>query len=72
MTVADLSRAQLVTLKQFYMSELVNEGAYAEIMGVEWDEPSWGELAAADELIPDETVFEHYAGITFSDDDLPE
>lgn len=72
MTVADLSRAQLVTLKQFYMAELVNEGAYAEIMGVEWDEPSWGELAEADKLIPDETVFEHYAGITFSDDDFPE
>ena len=70
MDVRELSREQLIELKEHYMIELVNEGTYAEVMGVDWNEPSMGEIIAADELISDEVIFEHYAGYTFSDGDF--
>ena len=72
MDVTELSREQLTGLKQHYLIELASEGDYAEVMGVEWDEPSWGEIAAADEIVPDELVFDYYAGILFSEDDFAE
>lgn len=34
MTVRELNRDQLHELKQVYYSELVNEGTFAEVMGV--------------------------------------
>ena len=70
MDVRELSREQLIELKEHYMIELVNEGTYAEVMGVDWDEPSMGEIAAADELISDEVIFENYAGYIFGSDDF--
>lgn len=70
MDVRDLSREQLIELKEHYMIELADEGIYAEIMGVDWDEPSMGEIANADELIPDDVIFNHYEGFTFSDEDF--
>ena len=70
MDVRELTREQLVELKQNYMSELVNEGTFAEVMGRDYDEPSYGDLAEADELITDEFIFEYYAGTDFVNDDF--
>ena len=70
MTVDQLTRDQVIELKQAYMGELVNEGKFAETFGVEYDEPSWGDLANADELVSDAVVEEHYAGIDFVSDDF--
>lgn len=70
MSVYELNREQLVELKQAYMTELVNEGTYAEIMGTDNDEPSYGELLAADMLISDEFIQNYYGGYTFSEDDF--
>ena len=41
MDVHDLSRDQLIELKQNYFTELVNEGTFAEVVGRDYDEPSW-------------------------------
>ena len=68
--VDELTREELIELKEAYMCELVNEGTYGETFGVEWNEPSWGEIAASDELVPDEVVFEHYSGVSFVDEDF--
>lgn len=68
--VTELTRDELIELKQNYLIQLSDCGEYAEIMGVEWDAPSWGELAAADEIISDEIVFEHYSGIGFVEEDF--
>ena len=54
MDVRDLSREQLVELKQHYISELVNEGTFAEVMNRDYDEPSYSDLANADEIVPDD------------------
>lgn len=60
-TVYDLSRDQLVELKQTYLCQLMETGE--ECL-------SWGELAAADDIIPDAVIYDHYAGVTFTDDDF--
>ena len=68
--VSDLCRDCLVELKIDYMVELVNEGTFAEVMEVDYNEPSYGDIADADEIIPDDFIFEHYAGIGFVPDDF--
>lgn len=57
MNVAELSRNQLIELKQAYLTE--NQ-----------DTVYMSELAFADELVSDETIFEEYAGYEFSEDDF--
>lgn len=68
--VTELTREQLEELKQDYMGELVNEGTFREVMDADCDEPSYWHLAMADELIPDEFIFEYYAGVGFVNDDF--
>lgn len=70
MTYSELTRDQRIFLKCAYMVELVNEGTFAEVMNVDYDEPSWGDLDHADELIPDDVIEEHYGNICFSKDDF--
>ena len=61
MTVRELNRDQLTELKQHMVSD--------EIYNTEERTASYGELAEA-ESIPDEKVFEHYAGTEFVEDDF--
>ena len=68
--VTELSRAQLRELKKAFMIELVNDESYAGFFGVDHNEPSWGELANADSMVSDETIYNHYAGTSFTEDDL--
>lgn len=70
MTYSELTRDQLIFLKCHYMTELVNEGTFAEVMGVDYDEPSYGDLFDADELIPDDVIEEYYGDMEFSEDDF--
>lgn len=70
MDVRDLSREQLVELKCDYMTELTNEGIFAEIMNRDYDSPSYWDLANADEFVSDEVIFEHYSGTDFVNDDF--
>ena len=61
MTVRELNRDQLTELKQRMVDDEINE--------TEGRSASYGELADA-ESIPDEKVFEHYAGTEFVEDDF--
>ena len=70
MDVHDLSRDQLIELKQNYMVELANNGEFAEVMGVDYDNPSYEDMADADELISDEDIFRHYGDYTFTEEDF--
>lgn len=70
MDVHDLSRDQLIELKQNYFTELVNEGTFAEVVGRDYDEPSWWDLANADDIVPDDVIFRNYEGIHFVNDDF--
>lgn len=70
MTVQDLNRDQLAELKCSYYSELVNEGIFGEIIGRDYDEPSYYDLAFVNDIVSDEFIFEHYEGISFVEDDF--
>lgn len=70
MNVQDLSREQLVELKQRYLTQLADEGSYAEVLDVDYDEPSYGDLADADDIVPDEIIFTHYEDTYFVPDDF--
>lgn len=70
MTVQDLTRDQFTELKCFYYSELVNEGIFGEIIGRDYDEPSYYDLAFVDDIVSDEFIFKHYEGMIFSEDDF--
>lgn len=61
MHVSELNRDQLTELKQSYFiqhNEEVGEGT------------SYDELARADSIISDETIYEAYSGINFTEDDF--
>ena len=61
MSVTELNREQLTELKQAYLTELFDRDGL---------EPSWGELADADQLIPDAELFEAYEGCIFAPGDF--
>lgn len=70
MNVQDLNREQLTFLKQEYMTQLADEGTFAEVLGVDYDEPSYADLANADEIVPDDVVFEEWEGTNFVEEDF--
>lgn len=72
MNVFELNREQLIQLKQNYLVQLADEGLFAEMFGVDYDAPSWGDMANADELVPDDVIFEHYRDSRFVTDDFSE
>ena len=70
MTVTELNRQQLIQLKQRYLTELADEGTFAEILDVDYDEPSYSDLANADEIVPDDVVFRNWEGVNFVEEDF--
>ena len=62
MTVRELSREQMLQLKQ----EMIDDELYES----EGRGASYGELADADGLVSDDAVYGRYAGTEFSDDDF--
>ena len=70
MDVLELSRDQLIELKQNYLTQLADEGSYAEVLDVDYNEPSYGDLTNADEIVPDDVIFHEYEGIDFVPDDF--
>lgn len=65
MNVTELNRDQLIELKQSYLEVLNESGEHEEIVGV-----SYYELANADEIVPDDVIFDNYSGVVFCDDDF--
>ena len=70
MTVHELNREQLIQLKQQYLCQLAEEGCYAEVRGVPYDEPSYGDLADADEIVSDDVIFRNYDDVYFTEEDF--
>lgn len=70
MDVTELTREQLVELKCNYMGMLADEGTFAEVLNRDYDEPSYADLAEADDIIPDEVIFRNYEGVYFVNDDF--
>lgn len=70
MKVTELNREQLTFLKQAYMTQLADEGMFAEMFDVDYDEPSYADLANADELVPDDVIYDHYEDSDFVEEDF--
>lgn len=70
MKVTELNREQLTQLKQQYLWILADEGTFAEVLDVDYDEPSYGDLANADEIVPDDVVFRQWEGTDFVEEDF--
>lgn len=64
MYVEELNREQIDQLKESYAAQLYDTGDYKDI-GI-----SYNELLNSHVSIPDDIIFEHYAGISFSEDDF--
>lgn len=60
MTTHELTREQIIKLKQDYL--MFHDDKEHSV--------SWGELANADELVTDETIHENYGYITFAEEDF--
>lgn len=50
--------------------KLADEGTFAEVMDVDYDAPSYGDLANADEIVPDDVIGREYEGVCFVEDDF--
>lgn len=70
MTVSELTREQLYRLKVNYLYQLADEGVYAEVVGVQYDEPSCDDILRADEIVPDNTIFEQHESTVFTEEDF--
>ena len=70
MEIRELSSEQMLELKQRYLTQLADEGSYAEILGVDYDEPSYWDLAHADKIVPDDLIFRQYEGVDFVPEDF--
>lgn len=70
MSVRELNREQKEALKQMYMIEKADKGEYQSAFNVDWDNPSYGEMSSADEIVSDEEIYTEYEGIDFVDADF--
>lgn len=77
-TFDELSAAQITSLKQRYLYKLSDEGMLNEVL---YDRPeddedpekagvSYGELANADNLVPDDLLREEYGDTMFTEEDF--
>ena len=68
----ELSDAQKHDMKEAYIIRLADEGKFVEVIygdGSEERGPSWGELANADKLIPDDVMRDQ--GVDYMPEDCP-
>ena len=70
MKVNDLNRDRLIELKQNYPCRLADEGQFSEITGRDYDAPSYGDLADADDIVPDDVILREYDGVEFTEEDF--
>ena len=70
MLVTELSREQLVELKERFLVLLADEGIFAEVVQRDYDAPSYDDMANADAIVPDEAVFRELEGVNFTSDDF--
>ena len=64
MTVQELNREQYKELCQAYITEFWTDDAHGTKL------PSMSELACADELVAEDVIYSHYAGINFVPEDF--
>lgn len=64
MTVRELNPAQYKELCQDYITRFWADDEH------DTTEPSWYDLACADEIVAEDIIYKYYDGIEFTDDDF--
>lgn len=70
MTLYELNPEQINELAGAYLSRLADEGSFSEIVGVDYDEPSYSDLARASEIVPFDVLEREYESTKFVDEDF--
>lgn len=70
MTYDDLTREQKNQIAGNYLCRLADEGVFAEVMGVDYDEPSWHDMIFAVDIVPDDVMRREYDGVYFTEGDF--
>lgn len=70
MKVNELNRDQKIQLKQAYLYDLADRGIFARVMDVDYNDPSYLDLARADDLVSDYVINEKYKGVEFTEEDF--
>lgn len=70
MTIYELNPEQINELAGNYLSRLADEGAFSEIVGVDYDAPTWDDMARASEIVPFDVLEREYGSTEFTDDDF--
>lgn len=70
MKVTELNREQIIQLKQRRLIFMADRGCYARYLNVDYDAPSYEDMARADELVEDWEIFEEYEWCEFTEDDF--
>ena len=63
MSIYELNREQMEYIKANWLDSYLMEHENRNI--------SWGEMAEADSIVPDDTMFEEYSGTDFVEEDFP-
>ena len=70
MEYSELTERQKTQLAGDYLVRLADEGVFAEVMGVDYDAPSYGDMAEALSLVPEDVMEREFGGISFTEDDF--
>ena len=70
MNIHELNAEQRLELKQRYLCILADEGTFAEVLDTDHDEPSYWDLAHADEIVPDDVIERQWEDCEFVEEDF--
>lgn len=70
LSVYELNRDQMRELKERYLTQLADEGSFAEVMDVDYDAPSYWDIMHADDIVPDDVIYKQCEGVSFVPDDF--
>ena len=66
----ELTHEQKNQLAGAYLCRLADEGTFAEVVGVDYDAPSWGDMMNAIDLVPSDVLEREYGSVCFTEDDF--
>lgn len=66
----ELTEEQKTQVAGAYLCRLADEGVFAEVMGADYDAPSWYDMGNALELVPIDVLEREYGDVEFTEDDF--
>lgn len=70
MEYSELTDYQKTQLAGDYLVRLADDGRFAEVMGVDYDAPSYGDMGNALDLVPADVMEMEFGSYVFTEDDF--